>query len=97
MAASRRESDPLWRLPLWPGYRATLDSKVADLNNISDGPFAGAITAALYLERFVSDKRAWVHLDMMGWNPAPRAGRPKGGEAQGMRALFRLIAERYAR
>jgi leucyl aminopeptidase len=97
MAASRRESDPLWRLPLWPGYRATLDSKVADLNNISDGPFAGAITAALYLERFVSDKRAWIHLDMMGWNPAPRAGRPKGGEAQGMRALFRLIAERYAR
>ncbi|MHB1218109.1 MAG: leucyl aminopeptidase family protein [Alphaproteobacteria bacterium] len=97
MAASRREGDPLWRLPLWPGYRATLDSKVADLNNISDGPFAGAITAALYLERFVSDKRAWVHLDMMGWNPTPRAGRPKGGEAQGMRALFRLIAERYAR
>lgn len=97
MAASRSESDPIWRLPLWPGYRATLDSKVADLNNISDGPFAGAITAALYLERFVSDKRTWIHLDMMGWNPAPRAGRPKGGEAQGMRALFRLIAERYAR
>ncbi len=97
MAASKRESDPLWRLPLWPGYRATLDSKVADLNNISDGPFAGAITAALYLERFVSDKRAWVHLDMMGWNPGPRPGRPRGGEAQGMRALFSLIAERYAR
>ena len=97
MRASAEESDPLWRLPLWPGYRATLDSKVADLNNISDGPFAGAITAALYLERFVSNKRAWVHLDMMGWNPGPRPGRPRGGEAQGMRALYRLIAERYAR
>ncbi len=97
MAASQSESDPLWRLPLWPGYRATLDSKVADLNNISDGPFAGAITAALYLERFVSNKRAWIHIDMMGWNPGPRPGRPRGGEAQGMRALFRLIAERYAR
>lgn len=97
MAAARREGDPLWRLPLWPGYRSALDSKVADLNNISDGPFAGAITAALYLERFVSDKRPWVHIDMMGWNPTARPGRPKGGEAQGMRALFRLIAERYGR
>lgn len=95
LAASRHEADPLWRLPLWPGYRATLDSKVADLNNISDGPFAGAITAALYLERFVSDKRPWVHIDMMGWNPSARPGRPRGGEAQGMRALFRLIEERY--
>ena len=89
--------DPMWRMPLWAPYRQTLDSKVADLNNISDGPHAGAVTAALFLERFVSAERPWIHMDIMGWNPKARPGRPVGGEAMGMRALYALIEGRFAR
>ena len=89
------EQDPLWRLPLWAPYRAQLDSKVADLNNISDGPFGGAITAALFLEHFVTETAAWAHLDMMAWNLKARPGRPVGGEAMGLRALFAMIEERF--
>ncbi|WP_425545058.1 leucyl aminopeptidase family protein [Caenispirillum bisanense] len=87
--------EPLWRLPLWKGYRKQLDSKVADLCNISDSPFGGAITAGLFLAEFVSPATRWVHIDMYGWNPTARPGRPVGGEAFALRALYALIADRF--
>ncbi len=90
-------ADPLWRLPLWRPYREKLSSKVADINNISSGSYGGAITAALFLQEFVTHGTPWIHLDFMAWNESSRAGRPEGGEAQGMRALFHLIAHHYAR
>jgi leucyl aminopeptidase len=86
-------SDPLWRLPLWPGYRKTLDSKVADLSSTGESSFHGAITAALFLAEFVDPATRWVHLDMMAWNPKARPGRPEGGEPQAVRALYELAAE----
>ncbi|AXS42374.1 leucyl aminopeptidase family protein [Breoghania sp. L-A4] len=89
-------TDPLWRMPLWKPYAAMLESKVADINHISSGPFGGSITAALFLARFVEKAEAWVHLDIYGWNPAPKPGRPLGGEAQGIRALYALLKDRYA-
>lgn len=88
-------SDPVWRLPLWAGYRRMLDSKVADLNNVGDSPFAGSITAALFLAEFVSDTTSWAHFDIYGWNPTPRPGRPVGGEAFALRALYALINDRF--
>jgi len=90
------EDDPLWRLPLHKPYRRMLDSKVADINNISESGFAGAITAALFLNEFVEPTIPWVHIDMMAWNPSSRPGRPEGGEAQGLRALYALIAAKAA-
>ncbi len=95
LAAGSAASDPFWRLPLWRPYRSFLDSRIADLNNVSSRPLAGAITAALYLQEFVSASTPWVHLDIMGWNPSTRPGRPEGGEATGMRALYALIAGRF--
>jgi leucyl aminopeptidase len=86
------QHDPLWRLPLHKPYRKLLDSKVADLNNISDGPYAGAITAALFLAEFVEPATPWVHLDVMAWNVKSQPGRPEGGEAMGLRAVYALIA-----
>ena len=80
--------DPVWRLPLHDGYDAWLSSPVADLNNVSSKPMAGAITAALFLRRFVPPHTAWAHLDAFAWNDAGRPGRPEGGDAQGLRALF---------
>ena len=94
-AAAAREADPLWRLPLWRPYDGWLDSKIADVNHVSDGPFAGSITAALFLRRFVEKSKAWVHLDIYGWCPKAKPGRPVGGEAQGIRALFDLLRRRY--
>jgi leucyl aminopeptidase len=90
------ERDPLWRLPLHAGYRRQLDSKIADLNNAPDWPFAGAIIGALFLAEFVDAATPWVHIDMMAWNTAGRPGRPEGGEATGLRALYAMIAERAA-
>ncbi|MGH6927271.1 MAG: leucyl aminopeptidase family protein [Dongiaceae bacterium] len=90
------ENDALWRLPLHQPYRRMLDSKVADLNNVSESGFAGAITAALFLKEFVDPGIAWAHIDMMAWNAAARPGRPEGGEAQGLRAFYALIAEKAA-
>ncbi len=87
--------DPLWRLPLHDGYRRGLDTPVADLNNTGEGAFAGAITAALFLERFVERSPRWAHLDIYGHNPKPRPGRPKGGEATALFALWRLVERRY--
>jgi leucyl aminopeptidase len=87
--------DPLWRLPLWRGYEDTLTSRVADLNNNPSYGYAGAITAALFLNRFVEKTRAWVHLDVPAWIDRPRPGRPIGGEANAARALYALLKERY--
>ncbi|HWK44865.1 MAG TPA: leucyl aminopeptidase family protein [Stellaceae bacterium] len=95
LAASEAEADPVWRLPLWRPYRRMLDSKVADLNNVSDSGFAGAIVAAVYLQEFVSEATPWLHLDTIAWNPTGKPGRPEGGEALGLRGLFRLLKIRY--
>jgi leucyl aminopeptidase len=94
LAASRDAHDPVWRLPLWKNYRRLLDSKVADINNASDSPFAGAITAALFLQEFVAPTTPWVHFDIFAWNPTARHGRPEGGEAMVIRALYRMIERR---
>jgi len=89
------ENDPLWRLPLWRPYDSMLDSKVADLNNVASGSFAGSITCALFLSRFVEAARAWLHLDIYAWTPSAKPGRPEGGECQAARALYALLKERY--
>jgi leucyl aminopeptidase len=89
----RHEADPLWRLPLNKTYRRMLDSKVADINNCSESGYAGAITAALYLQEFVEPETDWVHIDTMGWNLYSRPGRPEGGEALALRALYAFIAD----
>ncbi|MBG6176245.1 leucyl aminopeptidase [Labrenzia sp. EL_208] len=91
-------ADPLWRLPLWQPYMKYLDSKVADINHIntSGAGFAGSITAALFLSRFVENTESWIHFDIFGWTPADKPGKPAGGEAQGIRCLFDLISERYS-
>ncbi len=94
---AEREADPMWRMPLWAPYRARLKSTVADLNNVADGPMAGAVNAALFLQEFVDGGVPWVHLDLYGWNPWPTPGRPAGAQAQGLRALYALIAARFAR
>ncbi len=90
-------SDPLWRLPLHKPYRKLLNSKVADISSASEGPFGGAITAALFLQEFVDDDVPWAHFDIMAWNTGDRPGRPTGGEAQGLRAAFATIVDRFAR
>ena len=94
-AAGTATGDPVWRMPLWKPYRKWLDSKVADLNNVAESPFAGSITAALYLQEFVSPSTPWVHFDMYAWNASARPGRPEGGEAQAIRALDHMIGERF--
>lgn len=94
-AAAEATADPLWRLPLWDGYAEMLKSDIADINNAGEGGFAGAITAALFLRRFVPDSCAWVHLDTFAWRPAGKPGRPKGGEAIGLRAACALLEQRY--
>ncbi len=97
MAFGRVEDDPLWRLPLWRPYRRDIESRVADLVNATDGGLGGAITAALFLEAFVKPAAPWVHVDLMGWNTKGRPGRPEGGEAMGLRALYALIYDRFGR
>jgi len=94
-AAGAAVDDPTWRLPLWDGYADMLKSDVADINNAGEGGFAGAITAALFLKRFVPDDTPWLHLDTFAWRPASKPGRPKGGEALGLRAVFRMMQQRY--
>lgn len=89
--ASAETSDPIWRLPLYDGYRELLDSPIADLCNISDGPFAGAITAGLFLDSFVDHEVPWAHFDCFAWQPKAKPGRTMGGEAQGLRATLSYI------
>ncbi len=95
LAHSQQQKDPLWRLPLWQEYRSMLNSASADINSAPDGPYAGAITAALYLKEFVQKTSAWIHVDMMAWNLSKRPGRPIGAEAMAVRALFAFIEERF--
>ena len=87
--------DPLWRMPIWRPYRKEIEGKCADLNNVAKGTFAGSIIGALYLSEFVSPKTRWVHLDVMAANTSARPGRPEGGEATGLRALYAYIRQRY--
>ncbi|TAL90476.1 MAG: leucyl aminopeptidase family protein [Rhodanobacter sp.] len=96
LQAGAAVADPLWRLPLWRPYRRMLDSYLADCANAGASRHAGAITAALYLERFVPDGMPWLHLDTYAWNDADRPGRPRGGEAMGLRAIFALLQQRYS-
>jgi leucyl aminopeptidase len=90
-----RNFDPVWRMPLWKSYNSLFESKIADLNNAGSSGFAGSITAALFLKRFVERAHAYVHFDIFAWTPTAKPGRPMGGEAQAIRALYRLIAGRY--
>ena len=92
---AKEENDPLWRLPLWPPYDSWLDSKVANLNNAPSGTFAGSITCALFLQRFVEDATSWLHVDIYGWTPQAKPARPEGGECQAARAIYKLLGERY--
>jgi len=95
LEAAESEEDPMWRMPLWRPYRKMIDSKIADINNVSESPHAGAITAALYLQEFVDPGIPWAHLDVMAWNPQSRPGRPEGAEATALRALYAHIAQRF--
>ena len=97
LACGRDQADPLWRMPLWDGYEDMLKSDIADLSNAADSPMAGAVTAALFLQRFVPAGRAWAHLDTFAWRTSSRPGRPKGGDAVGLRAVFSLLQQRYSR
>jgi len=91
LRAGRERNDPLWRMPLQRSYVSWLDSPVADLNNVSSKPMAGAIVAALFLRRFVPEDLRWAHLDLYAWNDGPRPGRPEGGEIQAARAIARAV------
>jgi leucyl aminopeptidase len=94
-ACAKRENDPLWRLPLWPPYDSWLDSKVANVNNAPSGTFAGSITCALFLQRFVETAKSWLHVDIYGWTPTAKPARPEGGECQAARAIYKLLSDRY--
>jgi leucyl aminopeptidase len=96
LAAGRERDDPLWRMPLWDGYREMIASDIADTAN-SGGAFAGAVTAALFLEDFVPASIPWAHIDTFSWRPAAKPGRPKGGEALGLRAVLGWLAAHHRR
>jgi leucyl aminopeptidase len=89
--------DPLWRMPFWEPYDKLLKARTGDVNHISQGAFAGSVTAAMFLKRFVSDAGLYAHFDIYGWVPQDRPGRPEGGEPQGARALFRTFEARYGK
>ncbi|MEO1199742.1 MAG: leucyl aminopeptidase family protein [Pseudomonadota bacterium] len=93
--AGMSEADPVWRLPLWQPYHTLIKSKIADIDNAGKGGYGGAITAALFLSRFVEQAGAWAHFDMMAYNTSARPGRPEGGEAQAIRAVFSALEKRY--
>src|ERR1700760_4262543 len=92
---AKQENDPLWRMPLWPAYDSWLDSKVANINNAPSGGFAGSITCALFLQRFVEAAKSWLHVDIYGWTPSTKPARPEGGECQAARAIYKCLGERY--
>ncbi|HEY5723805.1 MAG TPA: leucyl aminopeptidase family protein [Allosphingosinicella sp.] len=94
--SAEKVSDPLWRMPLWSHYEEMLSSDVADIGNASDSPMAGAVTAALFLQKFVPEEIAWAHIDTFAWRPAAKPGRPKGGDALGLRAAWEMLSARYA-
>jgi len=95
LAGGTTVSDPLWRMPLWAPYEEMLASDIADLGNVSDAPLAGAVTAALFLQKFVPEGTPWAHLDTFAWRPSARPGRPKGGDALGLRAAWAMLRGRY--
>jgi leucyl aminopeptidase len=95
LAAAGQVSDPLWRMPLWSPYEEMLASDVADIGNAADGPMAGAVTAALFLQKFVPEGVPWAHFDTFAWRPSAKPGRPKGGDALGLRAAWQMLTERY--
>jgi leucyl aminopeptidase len=94
-ALADSEQDPMWRLPLWKGYESWIDGKNADLTNSADSPYAGSITAALFLKRFVTQTKGFVHFDVAAWTDRPKPGKPAGGEAHCVRALFKLVQDRF--
>jgi leucyl aminopeptidase len=96
LAAGLASDDPLWRMPLWEPYDKMMDSKIGDMNNAGSTPFAGSITAAMFLKRFVRNAKAWVHLDIFGWAPEVRLGRPFGGTDQGIRSVYGVLKQRYS-
>jgi leucyl aminopeptidase len=96
-AAAKEVTDPIWRMPLWDGYDEMLKSDLADLSNAADSPMAGSVTAALFLRRFVREGIPWAHFDTFAWRPAAKPGRPKGGEAMGLRASFAMLRQRYGK
>ena len=97
LEAARAVGDPLWRMPLWPGYRAALETEIADLRNDSARwAQAGSVTAALFLQKFAPTTGVWAHMDIFAWNPRARPGWPEGGEAQALRACFEMLVRRYA-
>lgn len=95
LSAAEETQDPVWRMPLHKPYRTMLDSKVADIANAASAPFAGAITAALFLQEFVEDGTDWAHFDIMAWNRSTQPGRPEGGEAMGMRTVYAYLRQRF--
>lgn len=95
LAAGADVHDPLWRLPLWPGYADMLKSEIADINNAGEGGMAGAVTAALFLQKFVAEGTPWAHLDTFAWMPSAKPGRPKGGDAFGLRAAWTMLKTRF--
>ena len=97
LESGEQVSDPLWRMPLWKGYDEMLSSDIADLSNVSDAPLAGAVTAALFLQRFVPEGTPWAHFDTFAWRPAAKPGRPKGGDALGLRAAWDVLGKKFAR
>jgi leucyl aminopeptidase len=93
--AGNEVEDPMWTMPLYQPYRKLIESSIADLNNSGKTSFGGCITAALFLEHFVEAEIPWVHIDTFAWNQADRPGRPQGGEALGLRAVFKYLQSRY--
>jgi leucyl aminopeptidase len=97
LGAGKDRDDPLWRMPLWSAYNEMLKSDIADINNSAAGGFAGAITAALFLQAFVPKSAEWAHFDTFAWRPSAKPGRPKGGDALGLRAAWAMLRARYGR
>lgn len=95
LSAGTEVADPAWRMPLWDGYDEMLASDIADLGNVPDAPMAGAVTAALFLRRFVPPAIPWAHFDTFAWRSSAKPGRPKGGEALGLRAAWAMLSARY--
>jgi leucyl aminopeptidase len=96
LAGGAAAGDPLWRMPLWKNYSEMLASDVADVGNVAEGGMAGAVTAALFLEKFVPEGTPWAHLDTFAWSAKPRPGRPRGGDTLGLRAAWEMLKSRYA-
>jgi leucyl aminopeptidase len=95
LASAAATEDPIWRMPLNAAYESWLDSPIADMNNAPDKPYGGLMTSALFLQRFIGKKQSWAHLDFMAWNISSRPGRPLGGEAMTLRAVYRFLENRF--